>query len=100
MNPLMIIRKPVTTEKSLSGKGEGGAKRYTFVVDRRATKFQIKDVIQNQFGVTVMRINTSIRKGKSRRKARSRAKVIVAPMKIAIVTLKVGEKIDALEVKE
>lgn len=100
MNPLAVLRKPVTTEKSLGGKGEGGAPRYTFIVDRMATKFQIKEVIQHQFGVTVTRINTSIRKGKSRRQARSRGRIGIAPIKMAIVTLKLGQKIDALEAKE
>lgn len=93
----MTVRRPVTTEKSLSGKGENGASRYTFEVDRRATKFQIKDVIQTQFGVTVTRVNTSIRKGKSRKNSRSRVRTAVAPMKLAMITLKVGEKIEALE---
>lgn len=100
MNPVMILRKPITTEKSLSGKGEHDAKRYTFEVDRRATKFQIKQVVEDQFGVTVTKMNTSVRKGKTRRQARSRTRIRTAPTKFAMITLKPGEKIEALEVKE
>lgn len=100
MNPIMILRKPITTEKSLSGKGGHDAKRYTFEVDRRATKFQIKQVVEDQFGVTVTKMNTSVRKGKSRRQARSRTRMKIAPKKFAMITLKPGEKIEALEVKE
>lgn len=98
MNPVMILRKPITTEKSLSGKGGHDAKRYTFEVDRRATKFQIKRVVQDQFGVTVTKVNTSVRKGKTRRQARSRTRIQIAPKKFAMVTLKVGQKINELEV--
>lgn len=100
MNPGMILKKPITTEKSLSGKGEHNAKRYTFEVDRRATKFQIKQVVEDQFGVTVTKMNTSVRKGKSRRQSRSRTRIQIAPKKFAMITLKLGEKIEALEVKE
>lgn len=100
MNPISVLRRPVTTEKSLSGKGEQGAKRYTFEVDRRATKFQIKHVIEHQFGVHVSKINTSVRKGKTRRQTRSRRRIAIAPVKFAMITIKSGEKIDALEAKE
>ena len=41
--------------------------RYTFLVDRRATKDEIRSSIEKIYGVTVVAINTQNRKGKNRR---------------------------------
>ena len=59
-----IILKPIMTEKSLAKPG-----RYTFLVDRRATKRQIKAAVEAQFSVSVMKVNTLIDKSEAKKKA-------------------------------
>ncbi len=38
--------------------------RYGFIVDRRANKLQIKEAVENMYGVTVADVNTITYKGK------------------------------------
>ena len=59
-----IILGPVITEKSMTQNQEGV---YTFKVDKRATKTQIKSEIERHFGVKVLSVNTLITKPKARR---------------------------------
>lgn len=98
MNLALIVHRPVMTEKSL--KQTGTSTRYAFIVDRRATKPQIKTAVETQFGVAVSHVNTTIRKGVSRRQLKSRARAPLAPAKKAVVTLAKGQKIDLLEMKQ
>lgn len=65
MDATYIIKKPLLTEKSTEAMNE--QERYTFLVDRRATKDEIRDAVQTIYGVKVVGINTQIRKGKERR---------------------------------
>lgn len=97
MNLSSIVRRPIMTEKSLAHIGD--LVRYSLEVDRRATKTQIKKAVADQFGVKVLSVNTNIRKGKTRRAARSRVRRAIPPMKKAIVTLAKGQSIELLEVK-
>ncbi len=85
-----VLQAPRITEKSV-GQGERGV--YTFVVDRRATKFQVRDAVIAQFNVTPVKVNIV---NKAPRKSHSRAKgrTITQPgMKKAYVYLKKGESI-------
>lgn len=92
MNISAIILSPVMTEKSLARPG-----RYTFLVDRRATKPQIRAAVEAQFSVSVMKVNTLINKSEAKR-IRGRAKSQMGRLvKKAMVTLKKGEKIEELE---
>ena len=85
-----IIRHPVNTEQSTMLQGQQNA--YTFVVDKRATKPEIKEAVENVFGVKVLSVNTLIRKGKVKVfKGRLGKR---ADEKKAIVRLAPGEKID------
>ena len=54
LNPHDIIIKPIVTEKSMSDMEEG---KYTFKVDRRINKSEIKKAIENVFGVKVEKVN-------------------------------------------
>mgnify|MGYP002661490174 CR=1 FL=1 len=89
-----ILIRPIVTEKMerLTGK----LNQYGFIVDKRANKFQIKDAIQDMYGVTVDRVNTMRYAGK--RKSRyTRTGVVTGrtnSYKKAVVTLKAGDKID------
>ena len=60
-NPRDIILKPVTTEKSSILMDQG---KYTFEVDPRANKTEIKIAIEAIFGVKVSSVATQNRKGK------------------------------------
>ncbi|NKX92235.1 50S ribosomal protein L23 [Sanguibacter hominis ATCC BAA-789] len=63
-NPRDILIAPVVSEKSYGLLDEG---KYTFVVDPRANKTEIKIAVEKVFGVKVDSVNTINRKGKSRR---------------------------------
>ena len=67
MNKYDIIISPMLTEKSYDGIQ---AKRYTFKVDKRATKTQIKVAIEDIFGVKVEKVNTANYDGKKKRMGR------------------------------
>jgi large subunit ribosomal protein L23 len=89
-----IILKPIITEKmtELSEK----LNRYGFIVDRDANKLEIKQAIEQLYGVQVMAVNTSNFNGKL--KARGTKSGILYgrtnAYKKAIVTLAEGETID------
>jgi large subunit ribosomal protein L23 len=62
--PYDIIFKPIVTERSMEGMTE---KKYTFKVDKRANKTQIKQAIEEIFGVKVERVSTMNMTGKVKR---------------------------------
>ena len=63
-NPRDILIAPVVSEKSYSLLDEG---KYTFVVDPRANKTEIKIAVEQIFGVKVDKVHTINRQGKARR---------------------------------
>ena len=63
-DPRDIIIKPIISEKSYSLIDEG---KYTFEVDPRSNKTEIKQAIEAIFNVKIDSINTLNRKGKTRR---------------------------------
>ena len=87
---------PVLTEKSLNEAKEGN---YTFWVDRRMNKNQIRGLVEETFEVHVTRVRTITVPGETKKTFRGR-KVVVKPRKKAIVTLKEKEKIDLFETKK
>ncbi|MBX3365248.1 MAG: 50S ribosomal protein L23 [Phycisphaeraceae bacterium] len=60
-----VIKKPVLTEKSTAAMNEQGV--YTFIVDRRARKDEIKSAVESIYGVRVRDVRTSTLKGEIRR---------------------------------
>lgn len=59
-----IIIKPVVTERSMENME---SKRYTFKVDTRANKSEIKKAVETIFGVKVRQVNTMNITGKKKR---------------------------------
>jgi large subunit ribosomal protein L23 len=59
-----IIKKPVLTENSYDDIAN---KKYTFLVDVRANKFQIRRAVEEVFGVKVKSVNTLRQLGKYKR---------------------------------
>ena len=93
-----IIIEPVLTEKS-NAMREENEKKYTFKVDPRANKTQIKYAVETLFQVTTLACNVSWVKSKPK-STRSKSGFRfgkTTPWKKAVVTLKAGEKIDAIE---
>ena len=86
-NPRDIIFKPLITEKSTAQMEE---KKYSFVVDKRANKIEIKKAIEEIFGVKVKSVNTMSVKGKPRRMGVHRG--YRPDWKKAIVTLREESK--------
>lgn len=82
MNPEDIIIKPVITEKSNDGL-QGG--RYTFRVNKKATKVQIATAVEKLFDVKVKSVNTMTVKGKEKRVGVHQGKT--SDWKKAIVTI-------------
>jgi large subunit ribosomal protein L23 len=94
MNPSQILIKPVLSEKAnkLAEKGN----RYTFIVDRKANKLEIKKAIEGFYGVQVQDVNTAVMPSKLKaRYTKSGFLVGRKPAKKkAIVTVAEGESID------
>ena len=63
-NPRDILIRPIVSEKSYSLMDQG---KYTFEVDPRSNKTEIKIAVEQVFGVKVASVNTLNRKGKARR---------------------------------
>jgi large subunit ribosomal protein L23 len=84
-DPRDILIAPVVSEKSYGLLDEG---KYTFIVDPRANKTEIKIAIEQVFAVKVGSVNTINRKGKSRRTKFGLGKR--KDTKRAIVTLREG----------
>ena len=87
-SPYDIIKKPVLTEKSYADMAE---KKYTFQVDVRANKTEIKQALESVFdGVKIDSVNTMRTLGKIKRQGRYQGRT--PEVKKAIVTLKKDSK--------
>ena len=64
MKPEEIIVAPIITEKSNDELQEG---KYTFEVNRKATKVEIAKAVEKLFEVKVLKVNTMNVKGKTKR---------------------------------
>ncbi|MBQ9949156.1 MAG: 50S ribosomal protein L23 [Clostridia bacterium] len=83
-----IIIRPVLTEKSYDNLSS--LRRYEFIVDKRATKTEIKLAIEEIFGVQVEKVNTLNQDGKMKRQGMHEGRR--ASVKKAYVQLKEGSK--------
>ena len=82
MRPEDIIIKPIITEESNEGLQEG---KYTFKVNKKATKVDIANAVEKLFEVKVLKVNTITVKGKEKRVGRNVGKT--SDWKKAIVTI-------------
>ena len=88
-DPRDVIVRPIVSEKSYTLIDQG---KYTFEVDPRATKTEIKLAIETLFKGQVTSVNTLISKGKLKRfRGRPGRR---GDVKKAIVTLAEGQSID------
>ena len=89
-----VIIAPVVSEKSYALM-EGQV--YTFKVHASASKPEIRDAVQEIFGVRVAKVNTLNRPGKRKRNRRTFTWGRRPDTKRAIVTLVEGDSIDLFE---
>jgi large subunit ribosomal protein L23 len=87
-----VIIRPVVSEKSYAGLEQNS---YTFLVDRRANKTEIKEAVQSIWNVRVTSVNTLNRPGKVKRRGYTKGKR--SDEKRAIVTLAEGDAIEIFE---
>ena len=93
-DPRDVVLKPVVSEKSYDLIQD--VNTYTFVVDRRSNKTEIKQAVQSIFAVRVVSVNTINRKGKQKRTGYVVGRR--SETKRALVKLAVGDSIDIFEV--
>lgn len=86
-----VIVRPVVTEKS---NVELGKNIYTFIVNPKATKVDVRNAIEKIYNVKVEKVNTMNIAGKKRQYGRIKGQE--SDQKKAIVYLKANQKIDAL----
>ena len=91
---MSTLIKPIISEKMT--KAAEQYNRYGFIVDKKATKPQIKKEIEDIYGVKVQRINTLVQRGKSSTRY-TKAGMITGKkntVKKAFVFIDKNEKID------
>ena len=92
-NPRDVIVQPIVSEKSMSLITENNT--YTFEVARDANKIEIRNAIEEIFGVTVNNVNTMNMTGKKRRLGRNEGKR--PDWKKAYIKLAEGDSIEVIE---
>ena len=93
-DPRDVILEPVVSEKSYDLIQD--LNTYTFVVDKRANKTEIRRAVEDIFDVRVVGVNTINRKGKRKRTGWVVGKR--SDSKRALVRLAIGDTIDIFEV--
>ncbi|HLE94861.1 MAG TPA: 50S ribosomal protein L23 [Acidimicrobiia bacterium] len=89
-----VILAPVVSEKSYDLIEHNNT--YTFMVDPRSNKSEIRSAVEQVFGVRVVRVNTMNRKGKLKRQGWKMGRR--KNTKRALVTLAAGNSIDVFGV--
>lgn len=90
LQPHQIIVRPLLTEKGT--EVSTAYNQYTFEVNPRATKTEIKNAVETLFDVDVVKVRTQHRKGKARRYKFRSGKT--KDWKRAIVTLDAEDKLE------
>lgn len=95
LHPYDILKRPIITEKSNFQSDVLG--QYTFEVDRRANKHQIKQAVEAVFDVTVERVHVINMPAKRVRRYGRRTVTRKSGWKKAVVTLSPGDQIEFFE---
>lgn len=91
-----VLKKPVLTEKSLLL--QEAENKYTFDVDTKANKIEVKNAVEKMFNVKVESVNIMNVKAKTKRVGRYVGKT--NKRRKAIVKLKEGDSIDLFGIEE
>ena len=97
MNLSDIIKKPVMTEKSMKLQQSN---KFAFLVDKRASKAQIRQAVEDNFKVNVVGVNTMIMPGERKLAGKRKLNKLGEATKKAVVELKKGQTIAALVTEE
>jgi large subunit ribosomal protein L23 len=89
-----VLIKPILSEKA--NKLAEKANRYSFVVDKKANKLEIKKAVEAFYGVQVSEVNTMVMPSKLKAKYTKAGYVVgrKPSKKKAVVTVAEGETID------
>lgn len=91
-----VLRRPLITEKSNYQNAK--LHQYAFEVAPYATKGMVKDALETQFEVTVMRVNIINVPARRKRNMRNRRQIMSrTAYKKAIVTLAPGDTLEVFE---
>jgi large subunit ribosomal protein L23 len=93
MNLHDVIKGPLITEKYDRAREQHG--QYSFLVDKKATKHDVRRAVEAHFKVGVTEVRTLIIRGKIKRVGKSSGQR--SNYKKAVVTLKEGDKIELFE---
>lgn len=85
-----VLIRPVITEQSVAAMDND--RKYTFEVPKTTNRIEVRQAVENLFGVKVEKVNISNTKPHTKRRGRSVG--VVGGFKKAVVTLKDGETID------
>lgn len=88
-----VLKKPVLTEKSLTL--QSNENKYTFDVDVKANKTEVKQAVETMFGVKVVSVNIMNVKPKKKRMGKYEGRT--NRRRKAIVKLAEGEEINYFE---
>lgn len=91
---MSVLKKPLITEKSTRQSEKLG--QYSFIVDKTATKPEIKVAIEKMYDVKVTSVSTSVYAGKAKSRFTKRGQFNgrKPSFKKAIITVKEGQTID------
>lgn len=92
MRKYQVIKRPLITEKGTAGQA---LNKYSFAVDTRASKFDVRDAVESIFKVTVKEVRTMCCPSKFKRVGKNLGRT--SEWKKAIVTVKEGDRIEYLE---
>ena len=89
-----ILIKPIISEKA--ERLSESLNQYSFVVDRKANKVEIRKAVEEMYGVAVTSVNTAVMPGKAKNRT-TKSGILrgrISAYKKAVVTLADGEEID------
>lgn len=91
-NPYEVLIKPIVSEKTTGLMEEN---KYTFKVDTKANKIEIKYAVETIFKVNVTDVKTMNVAGKMKRQGRTQG--LTPEWKKAIVTIQAGQRLPIFE---
>lgn len=93
---MISIKNPLISEKTTYTQSLG---KYTFVVNKHASKSQIATEFFKVFGITPLAVNTVSINGKIKTNWKNRRPINKPDIKKAIITVGTDKKIDLLTLK-
>jgi len=92
-----LLIKPIITEKSFALAQAG---KFTFTVSPSATKHSVKQAVEDQFKVEVIKVNITNLPKKLKTSGKKRLKIYSDFRKKAVVTLKSGQTIEYFQLPD